>query len=182
MRLLAPIMSFTAEEVWQHLPQLAGRPESVHLAGFPEAKDLAIDLPEQSKTDWDTLLALRPEVLKALEEARQNKLIGSGLEARVKIAAGATAHSVLERNLDQLRALFIVSHVELEKDEQAETGAIAVTVAKADGEKCERCWNYSVHVGENTNYPTICERCSAVLTEIESSGATGQSDAASQKM
>jgi isoleucyl-tRNA synthetase len=174
VRLLAPIMSFTADEVWQHLPAVDGRPESVHLAGFPTAKDLAVTLSDQTKADWDALLALRPEVLKPLEEARQNKLIGSGLEARVKITANDPAYSVLERNSEQLRSLFIVSEVTLEKGGLPEGSAIRVEVAKAGGEKCERCWNYSVRVGEDTSYPTICERCSAVLREIEAAPAVAK--------
>jgi isoleucyl-tRNA synthetase len=118
--------------------------------------------------DWKTLLAVRTEVLKALEEARQNKLIGgANLEAQVGIAAAEPAFSVLARYKDQLRYLFIVSAVALEPGAGGNgTGGVTVRVSKAAGEKCARCWNYSIHVGEDAAYPTVCERCSAVLKEL----------------
>jgi isoleucyl-tRNA synthetase len=167
VRLVAPIMSFTSDEVWRHLPQVAGRAASVHLAEFPSSKEIAVKLGEQEKSDWDSLLAIRPEVLKALEDARQNKLIGSGLEAQVKITAGDPAFEVLKRNEDQLRALFIVSGVMLEQGTVPEGSSVAVEVTKAAGEKCDRCWNYSTAVGQDSSYPTVCERCSSVLKELE---------------
>jgi isoleucyl-tRNA synthetase len=180
VRLLAPIMSFTADEVWRHLPQVDGRPESVHLAEFPSAKEIAMTMSATQQEDWTMLLSLRPEVLKALEEARQNKLIGSGLQAQVKLIAAEPAYSVLERNANQLRALFIVSDVALAKSAAGQDAAVRVEVSTAAGEKCERCWNYSTHVGEDKRYPTVCERCSAVLREIESgrSGPEGGAVAA----
>jgi isoleucyl-tRNA synthetase len=167
VRLLAPIMSFTAEEAWRHLPKVADRPESVHLAEFPAAKEIAMTISAGQKADWDTLIALRPEVLKALEEARQNKLIGSGLEAQIKIIAAEPVYSTLQRNAEQLRALFIVSQATVEEGQPLAGATVNVEVGKAPGEKCERCWNYSTHVGEDKNYPTVCERCSAVLQQIE---------------
>jgi isoleucyl-tRNA synthetase len=173
VRLVAPIMSFTAEEVWRHLPPVEGRPESVHLAEFPSANQIALSMNEKEKSDWDMLLALRPEVLKALEEARQAKLIGSGLEAEVKIIAADPAYSVLARNQDQLRALFIVSAVRVEKGQPANGASVKTEVSKAPGEKCERCWNYSTHVGEDRLYPTVCERCSPVLHELEAAAEVG---------
>ena len=167
VRLLAPIMSFTTEEVWRYLPPVEGRQESVHLANFPAREEVAAPLADEAKADWDRLLALRPEVLKALEEARQSKLIGSGLEAQVKIAADGETLVLLERNAEQLKALFIVSQVALERGAPASGGPLQVQVAKAAGRKCERCWNYSEQVGCDSRYPTVCERCSAVLREIE---------------
>jgi len=172
-RLLAPILTFTCEEVWQYLPKAAGRHESVHLAQFPEAKDILgdeRDAPEDSRQqqDWTTLLAVREQVLKALEEARNKKLIGKGLEAQVTISAAEPVYSVLTRYQDELRYLFIVSAVTLEQAESGNgAGSVKITVSKADGKKCDRCWNYSPHVGEDPAYPTVCERCSAALKEIE---------------
>ena len=112
---------------------------------------------------------MRDEVLKALEEARNNKLIGTGLEAQVTVAASEPVYSVLSRHVAELRYLFIVSAVDLVQGSGNGTGRIRVEVKKADGAKCERCWNYSIHVGEDRDYPTVCERCSAVLKEIEAS-------------
>ena len=109
---------------------------------------------------------MRDEVLKALEEARNNKLIGTGLEAQVLLSAPDPVYSVLSRRADQLRYLFIVSAVTLKQVSGNGTGAVHVEVKRADGAKCERCWNYSIHVGEDEEYPTVCERCSAVLKEL----------------
>ncbi|MFZ2083407.1 MAG: class I tRNA ligase family protein, partial [Candidatus Sulfotelmatobacter sp.] len=173
VRLLAPIMSFTSEEVWSYLPKAVGRDESVHLALFPSAADILGDpshatkrCEEKAGEDWTTLRSVRDEVLKALEEARNNKLIGTGLEAQINVAASDPVYSVLSRHVDQLRYLFIVSAVTLTQASGNGTGGVHVEVKKADGLKCERCWNYSIHVGEDKRYPTVCERCSAVLKEI----------------
>jgi isoleucyl-tRNA synthetase len=173
VRLLAPIVSFTCDEVWQHLPKLPDRLPSVHLANFPAASDIlggaAILVEDAAQSeDWKTLLAVRTEVLKALEEARHSKLIGgANLEAQVTVTAAEPAFSVLARYKDQLRYLFIVSAVTLEPGASGNgTSGVSVRVSKADGKKCERCWNYSIHVGEDPDYPTVCERCSAVLKEL----------------
>ena len=93
--------------------------------------------------------SVRDEVLKALEEARNNKLIGTGLEAQVAITAADPLYSVLKRYAEQLRYLFIVSAVTLQQGSGNGTGGVHVEVKKADGPKCERCWNYSTHVGED---------------------------------
>lgn len=174
-RLLAPIMSFTCEEFWACLPQVAGRLDSVHLSKFPSSAEImraeGISNSPKQLEDWATLRSIRDEVLKALEEARNQKLIGAGLEAQVKVTAGEPAYSVLERYRDQLRYVFIVSSVILEKGASGNgSSGVSVEVGKAPGQKCERCYNYSTHVGEDANYPTVCERCSAVLKELEASG------------
>jgi len=175
VRLLAPIMTFTSEEVWDHLPKAVNRGQSVHLALFPSAGEILGDTTPAAKPcgekneneeDWATLRSVRDAVLKALEEARNNKLIGTGLEAQVAVAASDAVYSVLARYADQLRYLFIVSAVTLTQASGNGTGSVHVEVKKAEGAKCERCWNYSTHVGEDKTYPTVCERCSAVLREL----------------
>jgi isoleucyl-tRNA synthetase len=173
VRLLAPVMSFTAEEIWGFLPAVAGRSESVHVTLFPQPKELTGAIPGDLnvvalQSDWDTLLTIRTEALKVLETARAEKTIGGSLEAQLHVAAPAQLFPVLERHRDQLRYLFIVSDVVLEKSSgsNGDTG-LTITVNRAPGQKCERCWNYSTHVGEDQAYPTVCERCSAVLSEIE---------------
>ncbi len=170
VRLLAPIMSFTCDEVWGYLPAVPDRPESVHLAKFPSAVEvLGGDLPDEPPRDddWPTLLAVRGEVLKALEQARNSKLIGSNLEAQVALTAPEAVYAVLARFATQLRYIFIVSAVTLEKAASGNgSSGVVVKVGRADGQKCERCWNYSPHVGEDKNFPTVCERCSEVLKEI----------------
>jgi len=176
VRLLAPVMSFTADEVWSYLPA-AGRSESVHLELFPAPKDLTGELPggfnvAGMESDWRTLLTVRDEALKALEAARNEKRIGGGLEAQLRLVAPESIYPVLERYRDELRYLFIVSSVILEKSPASNGGSgLTFEVSKAPGEKCERCWNYSTHVGEDKAYPTVCERCSAVLEEIEATAA-----------
>ena len=170
-RLLAPITTFTSEEVWGYLPKVSNRAESVHLALFPSAADLlgegvATDDATQ-RQDWTALLGIRDEVMKALDTARNSKLIGKPLDAQLIIAASDPAYSLLARYKDQLRYLFIVSAVTLTQGSGNGTGGVHIEVKKADGAKCERCWNYSIHVGEDKEYPTVCERCSAVLKEID---------------
>ena len=176
VRLLAPIMSFTAEEVWGYLPKTSRREESVHLALFPGAADITGDATsagnnkaekEKNEQEWATLRSVRDDVLKALEEARNNKLIGTGLEAHVILSAAEPVYSVLAKHAGELRYLFIVSAVTLTPAAGNGTGSVHAEVKKADGLKCERCWNYSTHVGEDKNYPGVCERCSAVLKELE---------------
>jgi isoleucyl-tRNA synthetase len=171
VRLLAPIMSFTCEEVWGFLPNFSGRGESVHLAQFPAASGIlgpqVREDEQQQFNDWQTLRAVRDEVLKALEEARNNRLIGTGLEAQVALTAADPVYSVLKKYEDQLRYVFIVSAVNLAQGSGNGTSGVHVEVKKADGAKCERCWNYSIHVGEDKAYPTVCERCSAVLKELD---------------
>jgi isoleucyl-tRNA synthetase len=174
VRLLAPIMSFTCDEVWQQMPRVEGRTESVHMAKFLTSAEILVGAGVQNKTeieDWTTLHSVRDQVLKSLEEARNQKLIGKALEAQVKLTASDSLYPVLERHQADLRYLFIVSQVNVERSASGNgTGGLTVEVAKADGQKCERCWNYSVHVGENPEYPTVCERCAPVLQEIEAGG------------
>ena len=171
VRVLAPIMTFTCEEIWPYLPKVAGRELSVHVAQFPDTGEILGDaaIPATgSKSDEElaSLRSIRDEVLKVLEEARNNKLIGTGLEAQVAITASDPMYSLLQRYAEQLRYLFIVSAVTLAPGSGNGTGAVHVEVKKADGVKCDRCWNYSTHVGEDKMYPTVCERCSAVLKEL----------------
>ena len=177
VRLLAPILSFTAEEVWEHMPKLPDRRESVHLALFLGQQEIlgpatpsrnGESNEEQLRSDWTLLRAVRDEVLKALEAARNQKLIGGSLEAQVTLSAPEPAYSVLARYAQELRFLFIVSAVNLERAAGDGASGVRVQVSKAPGRKCERCWNYSTHVGEDPEYPGVCERCSAVLKEWES--------------
>jgi isoleucyl-tRNA synthetase len=175
VRLLAPVMSFTTDEIWGYLPATSGRKESVHLEQFPAPEDLTGEVPAgfdaaALETDWRVLLSVRDEVLKVLEAARSEKRIGSGLEAQVRLSAPDSLYPALDRYRDQLRYVFIVSDVQLEKlpGSNGESG-LKIEVFEAPGQKCERCWNYSTHVGEDKAYPTVCERCSAVLKQLEAS-------------
>ncbi len=172
VRVMAPILVFTAEEIWKYLPKTAGAPSSVHIGLLPEESELRSGLAPARGTDWELLAKVRAEVLKALEAARNEKRINSGLEAKVFLGANPELRAKLKHHLAQLPELFIVSQVDFLTAGAPEykselVPSLQVSIQKADGAKCERCWNYSTHVGENTRYPTVCERCSAALGEIE---------------
>jgi len=163
-RLVAPILVFTADEIWENLPRSSDVEEtlaSVHIAEFPVSRGVR-DMEMAAR--WESLFQIRDVVLQALEEARNAKLIGSSLEARVTISASKSDYDLLDQHKDELRYIFIVSQVLLSK---AEEGDVKVIIDRANGEKCERCWNYSTHVGESSRYPTACERCVEALAEIE---------------
>ena len=168
-RMLAPLLAFTADEIWENLPvsEAGDRPASVHLVTFPSA-DRVVDT--QLRSNWERLFEIREDVLGALEKSRIARQIGSSLEARVKVSAAVTDYELLQRYSDQLRYLFIVSQVELLESEAGVSG-VEVAVFPAAGQKCERCWNYSTRVGEFSHYPNVCERCVAALEEIERSAA-----------
>jgi isoleucyl-tRNA synthetase len=119
---------------------------------------------------WARLFEVRDIVLRGLEEARAAKLIGSSLEAHVRLEARRATYELLGSYREELRYLFIVSQVSLSLLEAEADEDIRVTVARASGQKCERCWNYSTFVGEFTRYPTACERCVEALAEIEAEG------------
>jgi isoleucyl-tRNA synthetase len=164
VRLLAPILSFTAEEVWLALPVWPGKAESVHLTQLPEVNDAWL-MPELAEK-WKTLIAIKGEVAKAIETARQNKVVGHSLDAAVLIDAPENLRVLLETHREDLRALLIVSDVRI-VDEKAigeafrssEIAGLAVSVGRATGEKCPRCWIYSVTIGSDAEHPTICARC-----------------------
>jgi isoleucyl-tRNA synthetase len=166
VRLLAPILSFTCEEVWRHTKFATGVPESVHIDYFPNPEMLSEGITSEQReiaAYWDQLVPVREQVLKALDSAREDKLIGSSLEAAVYVQAGEDLYPLLERLGSDLPAWFIVSQVEVEK---GHTGELAVRVERARGDKCERCWKYTLDVGTNEEFPTVCASCAAVLPEF----------------
>ena len=154
-RTLAPILVFTADEIWENLPDRSE--PSVHIAEFPKATDL--EDPDLAAT-WTRLFAIRDQVLGELEKARVNKIIGSSLEGKVTITDQGDFLKLLQKYHNDLRYIFIVSQVEVVE------GPPKISVSRAEGEKCERCWNYSTRVGESERYPTVCERCVVALEEI----------------
>ncbi len=163
VRLLAPLLSFTTEEVWGYLCKPAGSPDSVHLALLPEPGELTAGftpLQRERVAHWDQLMLVREPVLKALEIAREEKLIGKSLEARVTLAAGGDIYPLLNEYAADLPALFIVSQVQLE---QGSDNGVSVEIQRADGTKCERCWKYTLDVGSNPEFPTLCAACGDVI-------------------
>jgi isoleucyl-tRNA synthetase len=165
VRLVAPLLAFTTEEVWSYLAKPSGAPDSVHLTMFPEAEELTAGFSADHRKrlpDWEKLIAVRDQVLKALETARQEKFIGAPLEARVRLLAGDDLSPLLEKYLADLPGLFIVSQVDLARG----NGELAVEIEKAAGSKCERCWKYTTAVGQNSEFPTLCDACQEAVREM----------------
>jgi isoleucyl-tRNA synthetase len=163
VRLVAPLLSFTADEIWQYMPEISNRLPSVHLELFPDPASLAATIDAEFMKDWAGLLAIRDEALKSLEEARKAKQIGKALDARLVLEVPQAMGALLERYRDSLKELLNVSQVEVLSGSSHQ---VIATTLLADGTKCERCWNYSVHVGEDWRWPTVCERCSAALDQM----------------
>lgn len=159
--LLAPILCFTADEIWEALP--GKREASVHMAEFPDgsAHQGDVELLERWSEKDKGILFVRSFVQQELERARSQKLIGASLEAKVKLSSRPEQYALLKTIEDMLPSIFIVSEVELVEDESA---GLAVTVEHASGAKCERCWNWSETVGRDPRFPTIDARC---LRQIE---------------
>ena len=164
IRLLAPLLSFTCEEAWGFLAKPAGSPDSVHLALLPDPEELTAGITASQRerlANWEKLMLVRDQVLKAIAVARdEEKRIGKSLEAKVVLTAGFDLHPLLSRYLEDLPALFIVSQVELRT--QAENG-VTVEIQRADGTKCERCWKYTLDVGSDSEFPTLCAACSEAI-------------------
>lgn len=163
--LITPILAFTADEIWASMPHDASRDaRSPLLNDMPEAKGLYKDLAAK----WDRIHAVRDDVNKALEEARNNKLIGKPLESKIKLFAQGELLEFLNENKSVLPASFIVSQVEVSEGEgefKGDVEGLSVTVCKADGQKCQRCWSYSETVGTVEGNDEICARCAAILGE-----------------
>ena len=161
-RLIAPILSFTAEEIWSYLPHAASDDaQSVFLNEMP--KTSGISEGEAFLEKWNLIYQTRLEANKVLEEKRNEKLIGKSLEACVTIAvADEKQYETLSAAVDVLAKVLIVSEVHVEK---AESGETAYTVTRAEGGKCERCWMYLKSVGTNAEHPTLCARCAAVIAQ-----------------
>ena len=156
VRLLAPILSFTAEEVYDNMPYEDA--ESVHLTDFP-AKNLIDDAALEAK--WDKLLEVRDDVNKALEESRNEKVIGKSLEAAVEIYSNDSEVVELLNSVDNLHQLFIVSSVEVKENDGVAYDLASVKVTKAEGHRCERCWN----IVEEVNEEGLCPRCASILNK-----------------
>jgi isoleucyl-tRNA synthetase len=158
-KLMAPILSFTAEEIWRvvaaQVPGGLGTP-SVHLASFPEVGSKWRDVELAAR--WETLLDYRSQVQGVLEASRRDKAIGSSLEAHVQLEADAKAYQFLKLYEKDLGTIFIVSKVTLSQGATGQAG-IQVLVSKSSAGKCERCWNYREAVGADAEHPTLCDRC-----------------------
>jgi len=162
-RLMAPILAFTADEAWSYFRKPEGAPENIHLALFPEPAELTAGLPasiRENSAKWESLMAVRTEVLKSLESARQAKVIGKPTDASVAVQADAKLYPLLKEYEAQLPELFIVSQVAL-SNHAAE--GIAVQVERATGVKCQRCWKFKQDIGSHAAFPTLCNTCATVV-------------------
>ncbi|MFM8540716.1 MAG: isoleucine--tRNA ligase [Nitrospira sp.] len=166
-KLMAPVLSFTADEIWQMLPEAARKEAaSVHLASFPEASPKWTDgkSAKELAAQWEQLLEVRVDVQAKLEIQRKDKTIGSSLEAEVLIEANPDKFKLLDCHKNILPSLFIVSQVNLKPVTNLPLKPdFAVTIIKAKGSKCERCWNYRPAVGTFMDHPTLCDRCVEVI-------------------
>lgn len=157
-RLAAPIISFTAEEIWQYMPHSASDDkESVFLNTMPEKSE--IEFSAEFVEKWSFIYAARESANKALEEARNNKVIGKSLEAKIIVKSSDEDYDRYVSLTKQLAEALIVSDFTVERSD----GETSFEVVRAEGEKCERCWCYSKYVGTNHTHPTLCERCAIVI-------------------
>ena len=158
VKILAPMICFTAEEIWSAMPHRENeKVESVMLTDYPEFK------PEYENKEleerWNKIISLKEEVSKKLEEARMEKVIGHSLNAKVTLYTNDDKYEQLVKDAELLATVFIVSKVEIENNKREEDNEIGIKVESADGEKCERCWMYSDTVGRDHTHPTLCKRC-----------------------
>ena len=159
-RLAAPIISFTAEEIWTYMPHTStDDKESIFLNQMPEKS--GIEFSDEFVSKWEFIYSTRETVNKVLEEKRNEKLIGKSLEANIIIHCGESLYEKYNALTEELKDILIVSGVSASKDGNDE--APEIEVIKAEGEKCERCWSYSNTVGSDSEHPTLCARCAAVV-------------------
>ena len=175
-KLISPVLSFTAEEIWGYLPKNGDESSSVHIAFFPEVKKSYIN--DDLSKKWEQITLLRKEVSKALEIARRDKVIGHSLDARVMLNSSENLNDQIPLEAEELKTIFIVSNVEKICGNKVKVGegkpksvvfnseeikGLEISVCKAPGEKCERCWTFNESVGKDSSHPTICSRCQGNL-------------------
>ena len=162
VKILAPLTSFTAEEIWKYLPHSAKENvESVMLTKYPEYNEKYENSDLREK--WERIVSLKEIVAKKIEEERAAKVIGHSLNAKVTIYANEDDYNFISKNLELLKTVFIISDLEVEKNQRQDDEKIGIKVEQAEGAKCERCWMYSKTVGEDKQNPTICHKCSEAL-------------------
>ena len=157
-KLLAPIIAHTAEEVWQQIP--CTKEESVFLSKFPVVRHKYTN--GELVVVWDAIIEVREKVLLSLETARQAGSIGKPIESKAILGLPTNLYLEIQPYLDILPAVFIVSQVEIKEIEGDE---VQVEIAKPEGDKCERCWLYLPSVGNNSEHPSLCDRCSKAVSE-----------------
>jgi isoleucyl-tRNA synthetase len=182
VRLVAPVLSFTADEIWEHLPAVEGREASVHLALFPKPEEIFSEDPTRFIESWKLLFAIRSFVLSALEGLRQTKAIGKSLEADVELYAEGATYDYLHQSGVSFGEFFNVSQVRVIKDFQkvrsdarapnaqevgfANIADLRAFVTPASGHKCARCWNFMPEVSDYGIWHDVCTRCQSALKEM----------------
>ena len=161
VRLVAPILTFTADEIWEHLPQVEGRPISVHLALFSKPEEIFSGDPAPVLSEWQKLFAVRDQALRVLEEDRQAKIIGKGLEAQIRIEESGELLALLKRHEAGLKEILNVSGVTVVEGREP-----SIVAAPASGHKCARCWNFMPHVSSYGIWHDVCDRCQSALREM----------------
>ncbi|HEY1984392.1 MAG TPA: isoleucine--tRNA ligase [Terracidiphilus sp.] len=161
VRLVAPILSFTADEVWEYLPAAEGREVSVHLALFPKPEEVFSENPAALLKEWKQLFTIRDKALLVLEEARQGKRIGKGLEADLRFTATGEAFALLQKHAEALKEFLNVSAAHVIAGSEFE-----VTALPASGHKCARCWNFMPHVSNYGIWQNVCDRCQSALHDM----------------
>ncbi len=171
VRLMAPVLPFTAEEVWSYMPPVKEKEESINLALLPRVDEKCRDSDLADR--WNRILEVRGEVSKALEAARAQKVIGHSLDASVTISADGKIFDQISPYREELRSILIVSRVSLLKEEKLDDAfesdslkGLTIRIEKADEDKCERCWVRDASVGTDTEHSTICNRCRTALQEM----------------
>jgi isoleucyl-tRNA synthetase len=162
VRLVAPILSFTADEVWDYLPHVEGREVSVHLAQFPKPEEIFSEDPTALLDEWKQIFAVRDEALRVLEEDRKAKRIGKGLEAELQITAAGEQFALLQRHAAGLKEIVNVSKVTV-----IEGPELKIKALPASGHKCARCWNFMPEVANFGIWQNVCTRCHDALTEMK---------------
>ncbi len=165
---LTPILAFTCDEIWREMKHDGSRnPESPLFNDIPSEKYIDTDAAFIAK--WDRIHDVRTDVQKALELARRDKIIGKPLEAKVILYAEGELSEFLKSVESALPEIFITSAVKVENGEgevKGDVSGLSISVSKAEGEKCERCWKYSDTVGSDSDHPTLCACCAEVMKEI----------------
>ena len=172
VRLIAPILSFTAEEIWRYLPKGSAEEKSVHHSSFPESEDVKFG--EELTRNWELLVQLKGEVSKASEASRRDKVIGHSLDSIIKLELPDSIRKIVSQYSEELKFIFIVSEVELVDnlgdDEKIYVSdsllGVKIFTERHPGQKCDRCWHYFV-VESNANDSLNCQRCKG---HLQSSG------------
>lgn len=162
VKMLAPLTSFTAEEIWKYMPKQKDEDvESVMLTNYPKTNSQYNN--KELREKWDKIVKIKEIASKKLEEARAEKVIGHSLNAKVVLYAEEDVYKFIKENAELLKLVLIVSGLEVEENQRSNEEKIGVKIELAEGEKCERCWMYSTTVGEDKENPTICHKCSEAL-------------------